>query len=167
MLQFQCKIRGDWASSCIKSIKTLQLNMNLKQIKMIKLSSFKNVLQERIKSVALKYLLDKQKQKGRDIEYKTIKMSDYLLPNNIIRSIKDQQLLFSLRNKMLMLNDSYNVKTICKCGQIEDYSHIYNCKILNINEPKLSYQKIYNGNLIELSYILERMKENLKKREDN
>ena len=54
----------------------------------------------------------------------------------------------------------------CICGKIEDIEHIYNCKKLNTKEPKVEYEKINGDNLKEIKYIQERIKQNMKEREN-
>ena len=67
---------------------------------------------------------------------------------------------------MILLSD-YNTETklcICKCEQ--DLAHIYECKVLNDSYISVNYNRIYNGTLKEQEIILNRMKINLKKKED-
>ena len=44
-------------------------------------------------------------------------------------------------------------------------AHIYNCNILNKNEGKIEFEKVYNGNLAEKGEILKRFRNNMKNRE--
>ena len=43
--------------------------------------------------------------------------------------------------------------------------HIYNCKILNNEEPLISYDEIFIGNIGEHVSILRRFEKNMKQRE--
>ena len=54
----------------------------MEEIKNMSKQKFKNILKERIKENALKYLIEKQGKKGKDIEFKQIEMSEYLSPSN-------------------------------------------------------------------------------------
>ena len=46
----------------------------MEEIKNMSKQKFKNILKERIKENALKYLIEKQGKKGKDIEYTQIEM---------------------------------------------------------------------------------------------
>ena len=52
----------------------------------------------------------------------------------------------------------------CVCGEIENISHIYECKLLNQIETKISYNEVYNGNLNNQIEILRRLEKALEKR---
>ena len=54
----------------------------------------------------------------------------------------------------------------CKCGEIENMSHIYYCETLNKSEPKISYDKIFNGNLENKIEIFRRFVNNLERRNE-
>ena len=54
---------------------------------------------------------------------------------------------------------------ICVCGETEDMSHIYNCEMLNTNEPNLSYETIYTGNMKQQIEVFKVFKQNLDQRE--
>ena len=110
------------------------------------------------------YLMSKRRSKGREIIYKSIQTADYLMPNSVIKNISEKQLVFALRNKTLKISDSYTVKELCICYTEEDLAHIYECNLLNKKKIEISYDKIYNGTLIEQHYIINRMKENLNNR---
>ena len=167
-LQCQYPIRGDWPSMCKFSLKQLNINLSFDDIKVISIRKFKTLMKQNIKSEALKYLLKKQKYKGHEIEYTNLQTSDYLLPNKIITSIDDKRLIFSFRNKTYNLSEYPNVykRQLCVCKTEENLAHIYECKYLNSNKISVNYNKIYNGTLIEQKVILNRMTENLKRRED-
>ena len=98
----------------------------------------------------------------------TIRMADYLAPNNSGMTIEEKQQLFAIINRMV--NISYNFpqnKTIdlCYCGELETMEHIYNCKLLNKEDPIISYNQIFNGNIGEQVTILRRIETNMKERE--
>ena len=73
-LQLEQKTRGDWASTCLNDLKALRIAETLEEIKNMSKQKFKNILKERIKENALKYLIEKQGKKGKDIEYTQIEM---------------------------------------------------------------------------------------------
>ena len=53
----------------------------------------------------------------------------------------------------------------CKCGEVMENSHLYECKILNNSEKKVSYDKIFSGRLIEMKNVINILTENEVKHE--
>ena len=95
-------------------------------------------------------------------------MAEYLQPYNKYLTVEENRGIFEIRNRMV--NISYNFKSNseekCKCGDIEDMSHIYECEILSIknNQTKIAYKKIFNGNISEQILVYRRFTENMKRR---
>ena len=87
-LQLENPTRGDWASSCFKDLENINLKLTLEQIKSMKKEKYKSILKEKVSEAALKYLINKQGKKGREIRYPFLEMSEYLLPFNK-QSIQD------------------------------------------------------------------------------
>ena len=69
---------------------------------------------------------------------------------------------------MLIYREDFFVnRTVnCFCGEIENLPHIYSCEHLNNTEIQYPYNRVFNGTLTEQLYILNRMKYNLKQREN-
>ena len=112
-----------------------------------------------LKAKSLLYLLKLRRKKGTDILYKSIQMSDYLMPNKFIIDINDKQLLFSIKNDMYLLEENCFVKKSCLCNKsTENLSHLYICELYNDKEHQFPFNKIYNGNLQEQHEILNIMK---------
>ena len=80
-LQFEKPTKGDWASSCIKDLSDLKINMTLEEIKLSTKNQFLQTIKSAIKSSAFKYLISKQRSKGQEMKYTELKMADYLMPN--------------------------------------------------------------------------------------
>ena len=104
-----------------------------------------------------------RKVKGKEIDFKSLQMSDYLKPNSVINCINDKKLLFSLRNKTSYITNTYNKQiNLCLCKQeIQELTHVYECKMLCSSDLLINYNKIYNGTLKEQGIILRRMKINI------
>ena len=165
-LQLKHSIHGNWASLCNKDIKLLKLNMSFSEIKNMKLSKFKLLLKERIRIESLNYLLKKRKVKGQEIEYKSLQISDYFLPNKIIQSIEDKKFLFSLRNQTIQLSEfGSKQECVCEMKQNVTLTHIYSCKMLNTTPIQINYERIFNGKLEQQKAILDRMKINIRRYE--
>ena len=54
----------------------------------------------------------------------------------------------------------------CLCGKNKDMAHIYECKMLNIEENLIPYQKIYCGTISEQVQIFRRMDKSMTNREN-
>ena len=143
--------------------------MTIQEIKSIPKQNFMKILKEKISIKALNYLLEKQGKKGSEIRYSCVEMAEYLQPYNYHLNIEQQREMFSVRNKMVNIpaNFSSASETKCICGEKEELSHIYECKILSDNkQQQIEYSKIYNGNLKEQVTVYRRVSENLKNREN-
>lgn len=168
-LQFTKPTKGDWASTCMENLKHLEILDSLDNLKKLKRNQFRNILDKKIQKIALDYLTGKQGQKGSEIEHMSIRMADYLLPNDTGLTIEQKQEMFAVINRMV--NISYNFpqnKKVehCWCREIENMEHIYICKLLNKEEPKLPYSYIFNGNVGEQITVYKRFQCNFEKREN-
>ena len=129
-------------------------------------SKFTNIIKEKIRKNALKYLLEKQSKKGGQIEYKNLEMAEYLQPTCEI-SIKEKQKIFEIRNDMIKIPDNYGNKSVCLCGNKENTEHIYDCEIWNETEnEKIPFNNIYNGNIKKQMKILKIFEHNLERRNE-
>ena len=102
------------------------------------------------------------------MKYDSLEMSEYLQPINDELSIEQKREMFSVKNRMIDIPYNFprkNMHNICVCGETEDMSHIYNCEMLNIDEPNLSYETIYTGNMKQQIEVYKIFKQNLDKRE--
>ena len=96
---------------------------------------------------ALKYLLEKQTVKGKEIVYQKIEIAEYLSPSNSELTIEERRKLFGIRNDMILMNLSKpKMNKICSCGIIENLEHIYSCKSLNSKKIEVPFQDIYSKN---------------------
>ena len=89
-------------------------------------------------------------------------MSDYLSPFNTKQNIEEKRKMFEIRNRMTRIGNNYGKKEEkCICGAIETMAHIYLCKSLNQNDPEISYDEIYNGNLNSQIEVYKRFEKKL------
>ena len=142
--------------------------MTLHEIRTLTKSKFTNMLKEQIRRNALVYLNGKQGEKGKEIKYTSLEMSEYLQPINNELSIEQKREMFSIRNRMLDIPYNFpgkNKHSECECGETEDMSHIYNCEMLNKNETNLSYETIYTGNMKQQIEVYKIFKQNSDQRE--
>ena len=130
-------------------------------------TKFKKLIKNRIETKALEYLQTKRGSKGKEIRYKTLEMSEFLLPFNSSLDIEEKRKLFEKRNRMTAIPYNFGQKEEkCICGEIEDMLHIYNCENINAMKPELSYDKIYNGNLKSQIEVFRRIEKNLEMRQE-
>ena len=113
---------------------------SLEEIKAIKQNEYKNWLNKKIREKAFEYLLSKQRSKGKDINYKEYQMSDYLLPNENLNDIEDQRYLFAIRNKMIDIPSNFGKESKCICKEMENMSHIYNCRKMNNEQNVIKFE---------------------------
>ena len=90
-LQFDEPSRGDWASTCTNDLKELNISYSLEEIRIMTKDKFKRILKEKVKESALKYLLEKKGKKGKEIEYTTLEMAEYLQPFGNKLTVADQR----------------------------------------------------------------------------
>ena len=114
-------------------------------------------------------MLSKRGKKGQDIQYRSLKMAEYLLPNEEL-SIEEQRNVFEIRNMMTNIPSNFknekNMKVInCVCGEKENMTHVYNCQKLNNTEPETNFEKIFGENIREIRNIEKRFRKNMKQRE--
>ena len=115
--------KGDWIWTCIEDLKDIGFKEPLKEIKEMKTFKFRKIVKERLKEKAFKYLLNKQRNKGKEIKYNEFQMAEYLLPNEILKSIEDQRYLFAIRNKMIEIPANFGKYEKCIRGENEKMSH--------------------------------------------
>ena len=164
MLNAQTKnpTKGDWYSTVSKLIEKYDLKLSLSEIFKTKPSIFKNLVKKHIKIVAFRELVEKQKrgQKGRQINYERLEMSDYLLPECQI-SVEDKKELFLIRSEMNELPCNFGNPTLCElgCSQVLNSEHINSCPKLNKKEA-LQYENILNGTMNQKVLVLKKIQEN-------
>ena len=76
-LQFEHPTKGDWASTCVKDLKELKIDLSLEEIKIISKPKYQKLLKSAISIKALEYLLDKQGRKGSEIKHSHLEMAVY------------------------------------------------------------------------------------------
>ena len=148
----------------------MNLNITLKDIKEMTVKQYKDIIKAKCNELAFRYLMNKRRTKGKEIEYTRIQMAQYLLPNGHLE-IEDQKQINEIRNKITNITANYSSngkkEQICICGEKETMDHIYNCKKLNNSELNIKYENIYSENVKNLKMILNRFKQSMKTRNEN
>ena len=168
-LQVDNPVKGDWASTCSKNLKDLNINLSFEDIKGMSAYKYKQLVKLKCKESSFNYLMKKRGSKGIEINYPGLEMAAYLQPNNVF-TIDDQQKIFEIRNKLSDIPSNFckkeNNKSKCVCSEIETMEHIYSCYILNKETPDIEYEKVYSDKLYEQKVILERFEANFNKRKE-
>ena len=169
-LQLDLPTKGDWASTCIKDLKELNIEKSMEDIKEMTENEYRKLLKQKVTESAFSYLINKKGSKGSENIQIELGMEDYLLPTNSELSILEKQKMFSMKNRMTRIPANFpkaNIENKCYCGSKEDMKHIYECEILNCgNEPSLEYEKLYKGTISEQIKVFRKFEINLTKREE-
>ena len=75
--------------------------------------NFSKIIKTKISDQALKYLLNKRGSKGQEMIYNRLEMAEYLMPSNNLINIEDKQNLFSIRNRMVNIENNFGKKRKC------------------------------------------------------
>merc|ERR1712115_561508 len=136
--------------------------MGVEEIRRMKKTQFRKLNKNSIKEKALLYLMEKRGSKGSQIRYSSLKMQEYLLPDEEKLSILDKQYIFAMRNRMVEIEDNFPKNKIerkkCVCGEHENMEHIYSCLILNSNIEEICYQRIFGEDLRKIRIIYQRFR---------
>ena len=169
-LQFKHPTRGDWASSCLKDLKFLEIEKTIEEIKEMNRNKFICFLNEAIKTKAFEYLLKLRGKKGQEIKYSEMKMADYLTPSDTDLSITDKRYIFSIRNRMVDIPTNFpsksknNDEKCKKCGDLETMKHLYLCD-LNKENKNVKYEEIFGENLRNMKKVYKNFKTNYENKE--
>ena len=154
----------------MNDLKVLDINCSLEEIKIMTKEKFNRILKEKIKVIALKYLLQKRGQKGKEIEYGSLQMAEYLQPFGNKLTVEEKRELFSIRNRMVDIPSNFpkgRKEFKCLCGEKENMKHIYQCELLSQKKEKsFEYEKIFNGTINQQTEIFRKVQQNLKQREE-
>ena len=155
--------------TCTNDLKELNISYSLEEIKIMTKNKFNTILKEKVKENALKYLLEKQGKKGKEIVYTTLEMAEYLQPFGNKLTVAEKRDLFSYRNRMVNIPSNFpkgKTEYTCICGEKENMKHIYNCELLSEKkEQGLDYEKIFNGTINQQIDVFRIVKQKLDHRE--
>ena len=74
-----------------------------------------------------------------------------------------------MRNRMVPISNNFPSKqneNPCICGEPDDdMKHIYSCKMLNTENPNITYEKIFENDVKNQKIVFERFKTNYEVRE--
>ena len=106
--------------------------MTLEEIRLMTEQKFKNIVRQKSKECAFRYLMKGRGRKGKEIEYDKIEMAEYLQPMNKELTIENRRRIFEIRN--MMVGGYYPIShQICPISHLFlaehvcPNSHIFNC----------------------------------------
>ena len=169
MIQYKNPTRGDWVSSCFKDLQYLNINLSIEEIQLMKKPEFRKMLKTSIEKKALQYLLEKRGSKSCEIQYRNMKMAEYLSPNYEQLSLNDQRYIFAIRNRMIEIEHNFRKQLLeekCICGEEITRQHIYSCQNFDINIEYLPYERIFEEHVNIQKQIYLRFKKNYENRKN-
>ena len=133
--QLEKRTKKDWASTVLKDLETLEINVNFEDIKKMKKSTFDDLLRQSTEHKVFKDLekLKLSHSKVDHLMHKSLQMRNYLMPNESDANVEEKQLIFKLRCRMtdtkVNFKGLYNTYEcdICKIEE-ESQEHILTCK---------------------------------------
>ena len=113
-LEAQLKDRKDkdWISLVLRDIQELKLNLELEDLKKMKNSKLKLILNKAVKENAFKELeIKKESQsKVKHLKHYKLEMQNYLKPNKLKINQEDAQAIFKLRSRMTEVKENFKGK---------------------------------------------------------
>ena len=166
LAQKKCPSKYDWVQSLEKSLKILDLN----EIEISKMTESRlgKILDEKIKGLQFKELLEEKKNKKKmdGLEYKELKMAPYMRPNFHLSEIDLKILFFKWRTNMLDVRENFKGTEVkhCRllCGSLETQEHLFLCT--KIGATQVNIQDLNCVNLKACRKTLNTLKDNINKR---
>ena len=172
--QLNHRTKKDWATTVLKDMEELNLNVTFEDIQHMSKGNWKNIVKRNIRDRALNNLLEMKQKHSKVMELKHEKMEiqSYFLPNKMECTKEDIQLIFRIRSNMT--NVKMNRKKMFKsheCSKCfkenETQEHVYNCNEIweEMGEKQENYPKfdrIKNGQRKDQIKIAKIFKEILK-----
>ena len=144
------------------------MNLTLNEIRKLSKYTYSKLIKKSIQAKALEYLNEKKRSKGQEIEYKEMKMADYLSPGYENITINDQRNIFAIRNRMVVIPANFKTDKSenCACGALENMMHIYTCKLWNKERNiEIEYEEIFQNDISKQLEISKIFFQNLEERE--
>ena len=150
--QVKTPSKGDWTSEIRTILKDLKINHTFEEIEIISKKTFSIIVKNAVQKHAFEYLIaiQKQKHKGRSIEYSHFKLQPYFRSHENI-SLTTQREIFALRIQMNHIQANFcsssQVQNCEKCKLALDNYHLFKCTRKNSNN--ITYEDVLNGNILE------------------
>ena len=163
-------VKNDFVQTCIKYLKTLDIDLSFEEIVNLSDSRFKKLLKENTKIAAFNYLTKEKckQQKIMNIKYDKLEIQEYLLCGD--RNIEVSKLIFKARGLNLDIKTQKKWKysdRLCSGCQIMDESgdEILFCKSFGENIEKIAYSWFFSESVSDQIEVAKLMKKKLKERD--
>ena len=123
--------KNDWCLKVVEDMKAVNINLSESEIRSMKKSKFKRIVNINIRESARKYLIKlKNKHSKSDGLSEDYKMQKYLISSEL--STEEKQLLFHLRTRTFecraIYSNQYGEDLACSiCGGVDDQQHLLLC----------------------------------------
>ena len=142
----------------MEDLEELELGLSFENIKVMKKSSFNNLVNKSIAEDAFKKLekLKLSHSKVENVKHRMLQIRKYFLPSNTKATKDEIQLIFKLRSRMTETKTNYkglyDTYECDVCGdEDESQAHILKCsKLVNMNKESIeipNYEMIFEGNV--------------------
>ena len=103
MTQMQWRKKKDWIVQVLADLKELKMNEDLEKMKRIKKSTFKNMVNRKIKQKVFEDLIIKKEScsKVKEIRYKIFQMQKCLTSCEVKTTQEEAQAIFMLRTRVM------------------------------------------------------------------
>ena len=156
MAQIENPTSGDWITTALEDLKTLNIDLKLDEIQRSSKNNFKTLVKEKVRIKAFQYLLEikDSHSKTSNLVYSALRLQDYLMPFSLL-SIKEKSFIFSARCRMVEVRCNFKTGKAdlnCrKCHQApETQQHIFVCPDLNEATVTENYMDLFGKNLEKL-----------------
>ena len=156
MAQKEDSRRGDFVQLTCEDRKTLDIDHEDDEIRLMTKQAWKTFVKEKVKYAALTELVEENstKEKTKTIQFNELKMSDYL-EVNLRTSLS--QLIFSIRSKTLDVKEyqpwKYKNNTCVACQKYpETMNHFVTCSSYR-NKPCIDWTSIYGSDSLVMTRI--------------
>ena len=146
--------KDDFINQIIEDCDDIGLEWDENSIKNQKKNRFKVIVQNKLRSAAHTYLLEKKDRLSKLDNLSTdYSLKDYLTSHRL--SIKEKQLLFKLRTRMIDVKANYPSMykgelscNLCDSNSIENQQHILVCpSLIGHSDEQIQYTDIFSENL--------------------
>ena len=175
--QLNSRRAKDWITQVLKDIDNLELNLNLDDVKEMKKSKLKTILNKAVKEKTFERLnkLKENHSKVSHLKHYKLEMQRYLKSSKEKMKQEEAQTIFKLRSRVtdVKINSRGKYETleceVCK-EEEESQNHIMECKEIvkfrkNYKKPP-NYNKLFDGNFKEQLEISKDFLENMKIKKD-
>ena len=149
--------RGDWVEQVKKDIDETELDIPMKEIKLLSIEAFRTKVSAAVHNAAFKYLTREKLKMSKImyVEHEKFQFQKYFQPSG--SSIDEVKLLFQLRSRMVDVRINFKNKyddTLCPLCKAADDSqeHVFSCTKLTTNknfliDGDIEYSHIFHSDV--------------------